>query len=847
MRPTLLCLVIAIVFCNNISAQDSRIVVEVYSASGFERDSVKINAHSVYDIVDYHYDDKEYMCKVENNRFKWVLFTNYPTYLSLPSKLGNSLLEPGDSVYITVEGGRISYSGRGAKNFQLSKEAFEAGYKPRPPAHLSPLNQYMYVSLRCDSIAAKRKNIFAKYKEELSQLAYTLLEGDYLSGAEHYRTNAFSLLRASRKKADLSGQDLSAIFDSTIARAEVLRLPVNDTSMLSAGLSYYYCREYNYIAYCRSKGFDDRFFDRDKDQIWVGFYHFTKEKYAGLAQRKTLVAALTVYIIRRNGVQPEYMRCVEDFLALPDYGYATQKKYVKEYVDRAILIEEGAYAPDFNLTDTAGKKISLANLKGKVVYMDFWFTGCAGCAQMTPALKKVEQQFKDNPNVVFLSISIDKNRDQWINSIKRGKYTTGHSLNVYTGGLGEEHPILKSYNVSSYPRTFILDAEGRIAKYPAPNPLADSGRTLSALIKKQLAELSDGPYVLYRDGAILTKEIVPNKQGSLECRIDSTDGSMRDKLELTSITDEWGKTFSIRLKESLRPEKSVYDKPSKMFMVSDIEGNFSALRKLLCSNGIIDSNYNWTFGTGHLALVGDFFDRGNQVTECLWLIYSLENKAKEAGGYVHFLLGNHEIMNLNGSLGYIQNKYRRNKALMNEKYEDLWGKDSELGRWLRTKNIIEKIGDILVCHGGISKQINEMDASISEINNIARQYYDREDEAQDVNGRAKFLFSSTDSPFWYRGYYTMDDKPKASADQVDSTLDKFNVNLIVTGHTVNRSGTISTYYDGKVLNTDTHHASGKSEGLLVIGSTWYKASDQGKLEILLTPSTMATSEGKNRK
>ena len=65
-----------------------------------------------------------------------------------------------------------------------------------------------------------------------------------------------------------------------------------------------------------------------------------------------------------------------------------------------------------------------------------------------------------------------------------------------------------------------------------------------------------------------------------------------------------------------------------MFVVSDIEGEFKAFRQLLQGNNIIDENFNWTFGNGHLVLTGDFVDRGTLVTEVLWLIYSLEEKAK---------------------------------------------------------------------------------------------------------------------------------------------------------------------------------------------------------------------------
>jgi len=50
-----------------------------------------------------------------------------------------------------------------------------------------------------------------------------------------------------------------------------------------------------------------------------------------------------------------------------------------------------------------------------------------------------------------------------------------------------------------------------------------------------------------------------------------------------------------------------------------------------------------------LVLVGDCVDRGQEVTQVLWLIYKLEIAAKNKGGSVHFVLGNHEIMNFQGN------------------------------------------------------------------------------------------------------------------------------------------------------------------------------------------------------
>jgi hypothetical protein len=121
--------------------------------------------------------------------------------------------------------------------------------------------------------------------------------------------------------------------------------------------------------------------------------------------------------------------------------------------------------------------------------------------------------------------------------------------------------------------------------------------------------------------------------------------------------DKPGKHFSLKLKPSLYNEPSDFENPDKILAISDIEGNFLALIEILFSNKVIDKYLNWTFGDSHLVIAGDCFDRGEQVVECLWLIYALEDKARRKGGYVHFILGNHEIMNLNGDWRYIHPKY----------------------------------------------------------------------------------------------------------------------------------------------------------------------------------------------
>jgi len=340
-------------------------------------------------------------------------------------------------------------------------------------------------------------------------------------------------------------------------------------------------------------------------------------------------------------------------------------------------------------------------------------------------------------------------------------------------------------------------------------------------------EQYDGPYVHYNGDHVFVNYIIETG-GIKTVKTDTVPLQQKDNLSLNVMTDIPGKSFHVQIKKQLQNEKSEFHKVKKLLVLSDIEGNFGALRKLLLANKVIDEDFNWKFDDGHLVLVGDFFDRGQQVTEVLWFIYYLEEKAKASGGYVHFILGNHEIMNLSGDLRYLQKKYLDNANLLHQNYVSLYDENSELGRWLRTKNVVEKIGNILFAHGGISAYINIMNISVPEVNKLARPYY-ADTTYKYADSRSDAIFSDF-GPFWYRGYYNKSN-PNISL-QIDSTLSQFSVDHIITGHTI-VSDTISVWYNGKLLNTDVHHAEGKSEALLIENDKFYRVNAEGNKVLLM--------------
>lgn len=342
-------------------------------------------------------------------------------------------------------------------------------------------------------------------------------------------------------------------------------------------------------------------------------------------------------------------------------------------------------------------------------------------------------------------------------------------------------------------------------------------------MKKQSIEPTtiDGPYVLYRNDSVFVKYIEDNV-GTKSVKTDSMPASMRSSINLKVNTDIPGKTFSVQLKQKLSNEKAEYTGVKKMLVISDIEGNFEAFRKLLQGNKVIDENFNWTFGKDHLVLVGDFVDRGVMVTEVLWFIYSLEEKAKAAGGYVHYILGNHEIMNMADELDYVQERYIQHAQLMNKPYMQLFGPNAEIGRWLATKNVVERVGNTLFTHGGISGYMNMLNISLKELNEITRPFYT--DTTYKYSDDRLNLIYSDFGPFWYRNYYKA---PRANMTQIDSTLNIYGVRAITTGHTI-IANEIRSLYDGKLFNVDVHHAEGRSEALLIDNGKFWRVNTAGE-------------------
>lgn len=236
-----------------------------------------------------------------------------------------------------------------------------------------------------------------------------------------------------------------------------------------------------------------------------------------------------------------------------------------------------------------------------------------------------------------------------------------------------------------------------------------------------------------------------------------------------------------------------------IFVLGDVHGQYDRLVKNLQSHQVVDANLKWNFGKGHLVFVGDIFDRGDKSTEALWLIFHLEQEAREAGGAVHLLLGNHELMVLNKDLRYLAPKYTNLSEHTGIEHSELFRANTVLGEWLRSKNAIMQINDVLFCHGGISSQVANQFESIDQLNLAISQYLNG--GYSPLNEEQIDLAIGSFGPFWYRGYFMKRSKyEKIEEAELDQIMAKLNVKTMVVGHTEN--DVISSYFDGKVINVN---------------------------------------------
>jgi hypothetical protein len=152
----------------------------------------------------------------------------------------------------------------------------------------------------------------------------------------------------------------------------------------------------------------------------------------------------------------------------------------------------------------------------------------------------------------------------------------------------------------------------------------------------------------------------------------------------------------------------------------------------------------------------------------------------------------------------VEVKYFNDAHLMGKRMSEMYDLDTELGRWLRSKNIIEEIGGHAFMHGGISPQVAALNLTYDEINDYGRQ---------EMNGLpCSFSPCSTvngsDGIYWYRGMV----EEELTQVQVDNILDDFGIGRVILGHT--KDDNIRSLYEDRVIAIDMYHVDNFEDGFM---------------------------------
>lgn len=286
----------------------------------------------------------------------------------------------------------------------------------------------------------------------------------------------------------------------------------------------------------------------------------------------------------------------------------------------------------------------------------------------------------------------------------------------------------------------------------------------------------------------------------------------------------------------------------RVVAVGDVHGGYDRFVAILREAGVIDADNRWAAGRAVFVQTGDVVDRGPDSRRAIDLLQRLEGEAERAGGAVHALLGNHEVMRLMRLLHdvsaeeYAAFRTPDSEELRERYFEILvqaerdraktegrrfderafrkefldaiplgfvemqiaFEETGPYGQWLRSNDTMARVNGVVFVHGGISRNVapRGCDAINAGVRAELRQRLSVSDPGIDAT-----LSAGPNGPLWYRGL-ALDDSGVTAAD-VDAVLAALGAEAIVIGHTVAPRLQIRPRFNDRVVQIDTGLLGGK--------------------------------------
>ena len=250
----------------------------------------------------------------------------------------------------------------------------------------------------------------------------------------------------------------------------------------------------------------------------------------------------------------------------------------------------------------------------------------------------------------------------------------------------------------------------------------------------------------------------------------------------------------------------------RIVAIGDLHGDLKQTRLTFRMAGLIDAKDNWIGGKTILVQTGDVVDRGLDTIKVFELLKKLIGQAKEAGGQVINLLGNHEFMNIIGDWGYVENREISSFGSKKRRIEE-WSDKGKIGMYVRDLKIMAKLDGNVFVHGGITPEFAKKEDRLNAVGELGMKNSNLYRGKDIKNG----IFGDN-GPLWYRGY--ADKSEEEICPLLEQALQIMKAKRMVVGHTVQSDGKIHTRCNHQLYLIDVGICSfygSKSAALEIIG------------------------------
>lgn len=240
--------------------------------------------------------------------------------------------------------------------------------------------------------------------------------------------------------------------------------------------------------------------------------------------------------------------------------------------------------------------------------------------------------------------------------------------------------------------------------------------------------------------------------------------------------------------------------PEKLLIIGDIHADFEAYCAILKNANLINEKLDWCGNQTFLLLIGDLVDgktrmgkwNGDSDLKVIKLTEKLMKQAKDKGGEVIVLLGNHEFMNFKGNFSYSGDKGTAELGGVTGRLKFF---NTTFKDFCKKCYLAVQMGDWVFCHAGIPHELSKT-LTIEDFNLLLQKYLNKKMKKPEedlffeiISGEKGIL---TNREFGNNNCHI---------DRLNKTLKNLNANHMVVGHTVQKK--INSLANGKLWRVDT--------------------------------------------